>query len=97
MLTVTERPGARDEVTISAGFPFAKDAAASLAVGTQKFDFYTKDSTAYTTMGTQAAAAFKAGDVATATLPGPHAKPVTDIFSLKGVSGAEAAIIAACP
>jgi hypothetical protein len=97
MLTVTERPGARDEVTISAGYAYPKDAQVSLAVGTQKFDFYTKDSTAYTTMGTQAAAAFKAGDMAIATGTGPHGKPVTSSFSLKGVSGAEAAIIAACP
>jgi hypothetical protein len=97
MLTVTERPGARDEVTISAGYSYPKDAEVSLAVGAQKFDFYTKDSTAYTTMGAPAAAAFKAGDVAVATGTGPHGKPVTDTFSLKGVSGAEAAIIAACP
>jgi len=97
MLTVTERPGARDEVTISAGYTYPKDAQVSLAVGAGKFDFYTKDSTAYTTMGSQAAAAFKAGDVAIATGTGPHGKPVTDSFSLKGVSGAEAAIIAACP
>jgi hypothetical protein len=97
MLTITDRPGTRDEVTISAGYTYPKDAQVTLTVGTQKFDFYTKDSTAYTTMGTQAVAAFKSGDVAIANGTGPKNLPVSDTFSLKGVSGAEAAIIAACP
>jgi invasion protein IalB len=97
MLTVTERASARDEVTLTAGFTYPKDAKVALAVGTQSFDFYTKDSTAYTTAGTQAVTALKAGDTATATATGPKGKPVTDSFSLKGVSGALAAITAACP
>jgi len=96
-LTVTQRHGAPDEVTLGAGYTFPKDAQVTLTVGSAKFDFYTQGSTAFTTAGKDAVAAFRNGDSAEFVADGPHGKPVTDDFSLKGFGGAYGAISAACP
>ncbi len=97
MLTVTERPGTHDEVTLSAGYVYPPKGSVELTVGSANVSFYTKGSTAFTGSGGDAIKAFKNGSTATAKSTGPHGHPVTDDFSLSGFSGAYAAITAACP
>jgi hypothetical protein len=96
MLTVTERAGVHDEVTIGAGYNYPKDAKVKLSVGTTGIDFYTQGQTAFTTGGSDAVAAFKNGASAEAVSTGPHGHDVTDDFSLTGFSGAYSAIASAC-
>lgn len=97
LLTVTERPGLHDEVTIGAGYTYPADAKVRLTVGSNSFDFYTKGETAFTVSGKEAVAAFKNGAMAEAKSTGPHGHNVTDDFPLSGFSGAYSAIAAACP
>jgi invasion protein IalB len=97
MLTVTQRKGASDEVTLSAGYTYPAKADVTLTIGTANVDFYTSGATAFTTSGKDAIAAFKNGDAAEAKSDAPGGKTVTDDFSLKGFSGAYSAIDAACP
>ncbi len=97
MLTVTQRKGNPDEVTLSAGYTYPKDAKVALTVGTTKFDFYTSGDTGFTQSGHDAVSAFRNGDTAEAVSTGPHGHPVTDDFSLSGFSGAYGEISTACP
>ncbi len=98
VLTVTERPTGRDTVAISAGFPFAKDAAVTMQVDTAGLDFYTAQSSAFARDGKAAVAAFQKGEQALARSPGPRdGQTVVDTFSLRGFSAAYAAINKACP
>ena len=97
MLTVTERAGAHDEVTLTAGTAYPKDSTVRLMIGTEKFSFYTSGANAFTTQGPAAIAAFKAGTTAAEKSPGEHAMPEQDVFPLSGFSGAYGAIVAACP
>jgi invasion protein IalB len=96
MLTVTQRAGIRDEVTLAAGYTYLKDAKVQLSVGSKSFDFYTEGGNAFTSSGAGAVAAFINGNAATATSTGPHGHPVKDQFSLTGFSGAYKAISTAC-
>ena len=52
MLTVTERQGTRDEVTLTAGYTYPKGASVTLSVGKASFDFYTSGDNAFTSSGT---------------------------------------------
>jgi invasion protein IalB len=97
VLTVTQRPAARDTVAIEAGFDYAKDAAVTVQVDQTGLDFFTRGSDAYARDGKAAVAAFQRGQRAIARSPGPHGQQVTDTFSLKGFSAAYAAIVKACP
>ncbi|HQT46801.1 MAG: hypothetical protein B7X08_05200 [Acidocella sp. 20-63-7] len=97
LLTVTERAGARDEVTLGAGYAYLPKAQVTLTIGTTPINFYTQGDTAFTTSSAQAISAFKGGASAEAVSTGPHGHPVTDDFSLKGFSDAYSAIVAACP
>jgi invasion protein IalB len=97
MLTVTQRKGLHDEVTIGAGYTYPKDAKVTLAIGTTTINFYTHADTAFTSSGSQAITAFKNGDTAEAKSTGPKGHDVTDDFSLTGFSGAYGAITTACP
>lgn len=96
LLTVTERPGVHDEVTLGSGYTYPANAKVTLSVGSNAFDFYTKGETAFTTSGSAAVAAFRNGASAEAKSTGPHGHPVTDDFSLSGFSGAYDAIMSAC-
>jgi hypothetical protein len=96
VLTVTERPGHRDSVAISAGFPFGRNAQASLQAGRQKVALYTSGRSAFAQDGHAAVAAFTRAAVAVATLAAPRGE-VTDSFSLRGFAAAYAAITRACP
>jgi hypothetical protein len=87
MLTVTERPGAHDEVTLSAGYDYPRKPTVTLDV----------DDTGFTTDGGTAVTAFQQGATASATSSAPGGGNVTDVFSLAGFSDAYSAITAACP
>jgi hypothetical protein len=97
MLTVTQRHGARDEVTLSAGYTYPPKAVVTLIVGSSTIDFYTQGGTAFTVSGKNAVAAFKNGATAETKSSAPGGKTVTDDFSLSGFSGAYSAITTACP
>jgi Invasion associated locus B (IalB) protein len=97
MLTVTERQGAHDEVTLTSGYAYPKDAKVSISVNNHAIDFYTQGNTAFTSDGHGAVEAFRNGAAAEAKGTGPHGHPVTDDFSLNGFSGAYSAISSACP
>ena len=97
MLTVTKRPGAQHEVTLSAGYTYPPHAKVVLNIGNLSIPFYTKGQTAFTTEGESAISAFKIGAVAQAQSTGPQGHSVNDDFSLTGFSDSYAAITAACP
>lgn len=98
ILTVTERPTGRDAVAISTGYPYPKNAAVTVQVGTNGLDFYTAQSNAFARDGKAAVVAFQKGQEAMARAPGPRdGETVVDTFSLTGFSAAYAAINKACP
>ncbi len=97
MLTVTERHGARDEVSIGAGYTYPKKASLTLTIGNQHYRFYTQGGIAFGRDGKAAVAAFKAGNTATADSVGPKGHKVEDQFSLSGFTAAYSAIAKACP
>lgn len=97
LLTVTERAGSRDEVSIDAGFTYAKAANVVLTVGSNKLGFYTSGSDAFALDGGKTVLAFQGGASAVAKSPAPGGQSVTDNFSLAGFSDAYKAIVAACP
>lgn len=97
LLSVTERPGARDEAALSAGFSYAKGANVTVTVGGTNLAFYTAGSAAFAREGGAAVQAFKIGYTAVAHSPGPGGHMVSDSFSLRGFSDAYAAIAQACP
>ncbi len=97
MLTVTRRESVSgDEVTLTPGYTYPKNPTVTLTVGSTVIGFYTSGQTAFTTDGAKAVAAFQAGTAATARSSSPKGTPVVDNFSLKGFSGAYAAIKKAC-
>jgi hypothetical protein len=97
VLTVTERPTGRDEVALSAGFPYAAAATVTVQVDQTGLDFYTAQRNAFARDGKAVIAAFQKGSEAQARSPGPRGTPVVDTFSLRGFSAAYAAINKACP
>lgn len=97
MLTVTERASFRDEISLSQGVTYAKDAKVSLAVGGNTLKFFTKDNMAYAMNGADTTKAFLGGSSVTATASDPSGKPVSDTFGLDGFSDAYKAIEKACP
>ncbi len=97
VLTVAERPTARDDVAMSAGFAYAKGAAVTVQVDTTALDFFTVDRNAFARDGKAAVVAFQKGVEAQAHSPGPRDAHVADTFSLRGFSAAYAAINRDCP
>ena len=98
VLTVTERPGLRDTVAISAGFPFRKDAVVTMQVDTTGLDLYTTQSSAFAKDGKAAVAALRRGEEALSRSPGPRdGQTIVDTFSLRGFKAAYAEINKACP
>jgi len=101
VLTVAERPTARDDVALSAGFAYAPGAAVTVQVDQTGLDFYTAQPqpgrNAFARDGKAAIAAFQKGSEAQARSPGPHDAHVVDTFSLRGFSAAYAEINKACP
>ena len=97
VLTVTQRPSARDVVALSAGFAYPAAAEVQMAVDKQDLPFYTGARSAFAKDGHAAAAAMGAGRAAVMKSPGPKGATVTDTFSLRGFPAAYAAINKACP
>ncbi len=97
VLTVTQRPGGRDAVAISAGFAYAAGAEAQVQVDSAQLPFYTANRSAFARDGRAAVAAFERGRQAIARSPAPRAVSVSDTFSLRGFTSAYAAINKACP
>lgn len=98
MLTVSERHGSRDEVSVTSGYDYPHDASVKMAVGNSNFSFYTQRNVAFAMDGSAAVVAFKIGNTATSTSSGPDGRGViTDQFSLAGFTAAYDAITHACP
>jgi invasion protein IalB len=101
VLTVAERPAARDDVALSAGFAYAPGASVTVQVDQTGLDFYTAQPqpgrNAFARDGKAAVATFQKGNEAQARSPGPRGVPVVDTFPLRGFSAAYAAINKACP
>ncbi len=97
VLTVTERPGLRDAVSIGGVVANAPNGAITLQVDQAPLDVYPAGGNAFARDGAAAVAAFRSGIQAIVQSPSPYGGPVTDTFSLVGFSAAYAAINAACP
>jgi len=97
MLTVTERHGSHDEVSLTPGYTYPSDAAIDMQLGREHLSFYVQDNVAFTDDVTRALSGFANQSDADVTATGPGAKKLTDTFSLKGFSAAYRAIENACP
>ena len=96
-LTVTHRPGGRDQLALSAGFPLARNAETVLRLGPAEHKSYaTVQSNAFFD-GTQAVPALRqARGEAVARTPNGRSN-VTDAFPLAGFAQAYDAISRECP
>ncbi len=97
LLTVTDRPGSRDEVAITAPFTYPKGASVTVQVNQTGLDFYTAGRDAFARDGKVAVGALTHGEQAVARGPGPHEAKLVDAYSLKGFTAAHEAIVKACP
>lgn len=98
LLTVTHRHGSRDEVTVSAGYTYPRNAEATLHVGATELPFYTAGSTAAARDGAAVVRALRNGREA--VLKGPAANgrgTQSDSFPLAGFGAAYDAISRECP
>ena len=98
-LTVTHRASGRDQVAVSVGYAYPRQAEAVLSVGNQEFRSYgTVQASAFFQSGAQLIAAFRGGREAVVRSPGPPGRgAVTDTFPLSGFSAAYEAISRECP
>ncbi|MGG5886763.1 invasion associated locus B family protein [Falsiroseomonas sp. HC035] len=98
-LTVTHRPGGRDQVAVSVGYALPRGAESVLTVGSNEFRSYgVVQSSAFFQNGEGLIRAFRAGRDAVARTPGPTGRPpVSDTFSLVGFTAAYEAISRECP
>jgi invasion protein IalB len=98
-LTVTHRPTGRDQVAVSVGYPYPRQAEAVLAIGTQEFRSYgVVQSSAFFQSGAQLIAGFRNGREAVVRSPGPPGRTAaTDTFPLAGFAAAYDAISRECP
>lgn len=98
-LTVTHRPTGRDQVAVSVGYPYPRQAEAVLTISTQEFRSYAVvQSSAFFQSGAQLIAGFRNGREAVVRSPGPPGRgAVTDTFPLAGFTAAYDAISRECP
>lgn len=97
VLSVTRRPHSHDVVALSAGFVLSGHEDAPLQAGAAKMLFYIAGRSAFARDNAAAIASFGHELSITAKLAGPRGITATDRFSLKGFSGAYAAMAKACP
>jgi len=98
LLTVTHLPGSRDEVTVSAGYTYPRNAEATVNVGATELPFYTAGSTAAARDGAAAVRAFRNGREAVLKAPPANGRGThTDSFPLAGFGAAYDAITRECP
>ncbi|MBR0681238.1 hypothetical protein GXW74_12150 [Roseomonas eburnea] len=98
ILTVTHRSASRDQVALSAGYAYPRNATVTVTVGNTQLAFYTSNNSAFARDGRAAVAAFRGG--ANAVARGPRAGgrgTATDTFSLSGFTAAYEAISQECP
>jgi hypothetical protein len=97
MLTVTERHGSHDEVSVTPGYIYPAHAVITMQLGRNKLPFYVQDNVAFTDAVSEALTGFAAQSITSVTATGPRGKKLTDSFSLTGFSAAYKAIEKACP
>jgi invasion protein IalB len=98
ILTVTHRANGRDQVAITSGYTYPRDAGVTVSVGATELSFYTAGGNAFARDGRAAVAAFRNGREAVARGPAPTGRgAVTDTFPLNGFSAAYEAISRECP
>jgi len=97
VLSVTRRPKRHDVVAISAGFLLSGHEDAPLQAGATKMLFYIAGRSAFAHDNAAAIATFGHENSVTAKLAGPRGIGATDHFSLRGFTGAYAALAKACP
>lgn len=100
VLTVTHRPGSRDQVAVRAGYTFPSGAEPAGTVeassGNATLAFFTAGDAAFVRDRPEAIQAFQRGRALKMQAPGPRGGTVTDTFSLLGFSAAYRAISDAC-
>ena len=98
ILTVTHRANGRDQVALSAGYTYPRNATVTVAVGQTQLAFFTDGSSAFARDGRAAVAAFRGGTSASARGPRAGGRgTATDSFSLSGFTAAYEAISRECP
>ena len=97
LLTVTQRQGGRDAVSLSVGFEYSANAAVAVQADAAAFEFYTAKRSAFARDGHAAVAAFLKAARVVAKSPGPRNALVTQTFGTKGFDRAYAAINTECP
>jgi invasion protein IalB len=98
MLTVTHRPGQRDAVVLSPGYPYPRNAEVALTVGSAEFAFYAVGANAAARDRAAVIRSLRAGREAVARGTSASGRgTVTDSFPLNGFSAAHDAISQACP
>jgi len=97
VLSVTDRPSGRNQVAISGGPAYPKDAKMTVQVDQASLDFYTSGHDAFAHDNGAATGAFSHGLSAVARAPGPHGAQTTLTFSLEGFTLARDAADKACP
>lgn len=98
VLTVAERPTARDEVAISAGFTYHANAEVRVLAGERPVAFYVAGRDAFARDGAAAVADMEKAGELVAHSPAPKGREtVVDTFSLGGFDNAYKAISEACP
>lgn len=97
-LSVMHRPGTRDQVTLSPGYAYPRNAEVGVTVGQTELPFYTSGANAFARDSDRVIAAFRAGlrAVAQGAAAGGRGN-VTDTFSLSGFTAAYEAISRECP
>ncbi len=96
ILSVTDRPGSRDEVAISAGPSYPKDFALPVQIGSTTLDFYTSGRDAFARDNKAAMSAMLPASSAIARVPGAKGGQTSLTFSLDGFTAAHAAMDKAC-
>lgn len=93
-LTVTHRPSGRDQLTVSVGYPYAREAEAVMRIGSAEFRSYGGvGSSAFFQSAPNLIAELRNGRDATVRSAGPGGRgTVTDTFPLSGFGNAYAAI-----
>ncbi len=100
ILTVTHRPGARDQVSMMAGYAYPSGAEVQLRVNGAgaALPFYTSARAAFAREGRAVVAALRPGrEVVAKGVPPRGDGQITDTFSLRGFGAAYEAISRACP
>jgi hypothetical protein len=100
VLTVTHRPGSRDQVAVRAGYTYPAGAEPSgmveASAGNVSLAFFTAGDAAFARNRAEAIQGFQRGRTFRLQGPGPRGGTVTDTFSLMGFSAAYRAISDAC-